>query len=86
MFKASAVIELSFFSKGDVWSVITSFFLAVLGIYSIQQKFSYISLVYRKYFIMELVIMKNINKTPKNIENINDNGNKCDNEKLVFKK
>ena len=35
---------------------------------------------------MELVIMKNINKTPKNIENISDNGNKCDNEKLVFKK
>ena len=76
MFKASAVIELSFFSKGDVWSVITSFFLAVLGIYSIQQKFSYISLVYRKYpFIIEFILRKNINKTPKKIENVNDDGN-----------
>ena len=44
MFKASAVIELRFVSKGDVWYVIISFFLAVLGMYSIQQKFSYISL------------------------------------------
>ena len=77
MFKASAVIELRFFSKGDVWSVIISFFSAVLRIYSIQQKFSYISLVYRKYpFIMELILMKNINKTPKKIENVNDDGNK----------
>ena len=77
MFKASAVTELRFLSKGDVWSVIISFFLAVLGIYSIRQKFSYISLVYRKYpFIMELMLMKNINKTPKKIENVNDDGNK----------
>ena len=76
MFKASAIIELSFFSKGDVWSVIISFFLAVLGIYSIQQKFSYISLVYRKYpFIIEFILTKNINKTPKKIENVNDDGN-----------
>ena len=77
MFKASVVIELRFFPKGDVWSVIISFFLAVLGIYSIRQKFSYISLVYRKYpFIMELILMKNINKTPKKIENVNDDRNK----------
>ena len=77
MFKASAVIELRFFSKGDVWSVIISFFLAVLGIYSFRQKFSYISLVYREYpFIMELILMENINKTPKKIENVNDDGNK----------
>ena len=77
MFKASAVIELRFFSKGDVWSVIVSFFLAVLGIYSIRYKFSYISLVYRKYpFVMELVLIKNISKTPKKIENVNDDGNK----------
>ena len=33
-FKVSGDIELRFFSKGDVWSVIISFFLAVLGIYS----------------------------------------------------
>ena len=77
MFKASAVIKLRFFSKGDVWSVIINFFLAVLGIYSMRQKFSYISLVYRKYlFIMELILMENINKTPKKIENVNDDGNK----------
>ena len=65
------------FSKGDVWSVIMSFFLVVLGIYSIRQKFSCVSLVYRKYpFIMELILMKNINKASKKIENINDDGNK----------
>ena len=33
MCKASAVIELWFFSKGDVWSVVISFFLVVFGIY-----------------------------------------------------
>ena len=77
MFKASAVIQLRFLSEGDVWSVITSFFLAVLGTYSIRQKFSYRSLVYRKYpFIMELTLMKNINKTPKKIKNVNNDGNK----------
>ena len=76
MFKASAIIELRFFSKGDAWSVIISFFLAVLGIYSIRQKFSDISLVYRKYpFIMEFKFMKNTNKTPKKIKNVNDDGN-----------
>ena len=31
MFKASADIELRFFSKGDDWSVMISFFLAFLG-------------------------------------------------------
>ena len=77
MFKTSAVIELRFLSNGDVWSVIISFFLAILGIYSIRQIFSYISLVYRKYpFIMELMLKKNINKTPKKIENVNDYRNK----------
>ena len=77
MFKASAVIELRFFSKGDAWSLIISFFLAVLGIYSIRQKFSYISLVYRKYpFIMDFILMKNINKTPKKIKNVSDGGKK----------
>ena len=35
---------------------------------------------------MELIVMKNINKTPKKIENVNDDGNKSDNEKFVFKK
>ena len=77
MFKASVFIELRLFFKWDVWSVIISFFLEVLTIYSIRQRFSYISLVYRKYpFIMELILMKNINKTPKQIKNVNDNGNK----------
>ena len=69
MFKASAVIKLRFFSKGVVWSFVINF--------SIRQKFGYISLVYRKYpFIMELILMKNINKTPKKIENVNDDGKK----------
>ena len=77
MFKTSAVIELRFLSNGDAWSVIISFFLAILGIYSIRQIFSYISLVYRKYpFIMELMLKKNINKTPKKIANVNDDRNK----------
>ena len=67
--------------------IIISFFLAVLGRYSIRQKFRYISLVYRKFpFIMELILMKNSNKTPKKIENVNGDGSKWDNEKLVFKK
>ena len=35
---------------------------------------------------MELILMKNINKAPKKIENVNDDGNKYDNEKFVFKK
>ena len=61
----------------DVCSIIISFFLAVLGIYSNRQKFNYISLVYKKYpFIMEFILMKNINKTPKTIENVNDDENK----------
>ena len=78
MFKVSVVIELRFFSKEDVWSVIISFFLAVLGIYSIRQKFSYISLLYKKHpFFMELILLKNVNKTPKTMENANDDGNKC---------
>ena len=77
IFKASAVIELRFLSKGDVWSVIKNFFLSVLGIYFIREKFTYISLVYRKYpLIMELILMKNINETPKKTENVNDDGNK----------
>ena len=77
MFKASTVIKLRFFSKGDVWSFVINLFLAVLGTYSIRQKFSYISLAYRKYpFIIELMLMKNINKTPKKIENVNDGGKK----------
>ena len=77
MFQASAVIELRLFSKRDVWSVVISFFLTVLETYSIRQKFSYIRLVYRKYpFIMQLILIKNINKTPKKIENVNDDGNK----------
>ena len=77
IFKASVVIELRLFSNGDVWSVIISFFLAVLGIHLIRQKFRYISSVYRKYpFCMELILIKNINKTPEKTENVNNDGNK----------
>ena len=76
MFEASAVIKLRFLSIGDVWSVI-SFFLAVLGIYFIRQKFSYVSLIYKKSpFVMKLILMMNINKIPEKIENVNDDGNK----------
>ena len=32
------------------------------------------------------ITMKNINETPKKIENVNDDRNKSDNEKLVYKK
>ena len=35
---------------------------------------------------MELLVKTNINKTPKKTENVNDDGNKSDNEKFVFKK
>ena len=77
MFKASAVIGLGSFSEEDVWSVIISFFLVVLGMYSIRQKFTNVSLVYRKYpFIIELMLIKNINKTPKKIENVSNDENK----------
>ena len=77
MFKASAVIGLGSFSEGDVWSVIISFFLVVLGMYSIRQKFTNVSLVYRKYpFIIALVLIKNTNKTPKKIKNVNNDENK----------
>ena len=77
MFLASAVIELRLFSKWDVWSVVINFFLTVLETYSTRQKFSCIRLVYRKYpFIMELILMKNINKRPEKIENVNDDGDK----------
>ena len=77
MFKASAVIGLGSFSEEDVWSVIISFFLVVLGMYSIRQKFTNVSLVYRKYpFIIELMLIKNINKTPKKIENVNNDESK----------
>ena len=76
--EALAVIKLRFFSKGHVWSVIITLFLAVLGICSVRQKFSYISLINKKSpFTMELIIpMKNINKTPKTIENANNDGDK----------
>ena len=77
MFKASAVIKLRLFSKGDVWSVVISFFLAVVGTFSIRQKFGCISIAYRIYpFTMELTFVKNINKTRKKIENVNDDRNK----------
>ena len=76
MFESSAVTELRFTSKGDICSVIISFPLAVLEIFSIRQKFCYISLIYKKsLFIVEL-ILPNINKAPKKMENVNNDGNK----------
>ena len=77
MFKSSAVTELRFTSKGDICSVIISFPLAFLEIFSIRQKFSYISLIYKKsLFITELILPKNINKASKKMENVNNDGNK----------
>ena len=77
MFESSAVTELRFTSKEDIYYVIISFSLAVLEIFSIRQKFSYISLIYKKSpFIMELILPKNINKAPKKMENVNNDGNK----------
>ena len=77
LFKASAVIELRFFFQRRCLVCYNKLFLAVLRTNSIRKKFSYISSIYRKYpFILELILMKNINKTPKKMENINDDGNK----------
>ena len=77
MFESSAVTELRFTSKGDICSVIISFSLAVVEIFSIRQKLSYISLIYKKsHYIMELILPKNIDKAPKEMENVNNDGNK----------
>ena len=77
MFESSAFTELRFTSKGDICSVIISFPLAVLEIFFIRQKFSYISFIYKKSpFIMELILPKNVNKAPKKMENVNNDGNK----------
>ena len=66
MFESSAVTELRFTPEGDICSVIISFPSAVVEIFSIGQKSSYISLIYKKSpFIMELILPKNINKAPK---------------------
>ena len=77
MFESSAVTELRFTSKGDICSVIISLPLVVVEIFSIRQKFSYMSLIYKKSpFIMELIHPTNINKEPKKMENVNNDGNK----------
>ena len=78
MFEASAVIKLKIsFERRCLDCYNKFFFLAVLGIYFIRQKFSYISLIYKKIpFTRELILMKNINKPPKKIENVKDDGNK----------
>ena len=77
MFEYSAVTELRFTSKGDICYVIISFPLAVLEIFSIRQIFCYISLIYKQSpFIVELILPKNINKAPKKMENVNNDGNK----------
>ena len=77
MFKSSAVTELRFTSKGDICSVIIGFPLAVLEIFSIRQKFCYVSVIYNKSpFIVGLILPKNINKAPKKMENVNNDGNK----------
>ena len=34
---------------------------------------------------MEFILMKNINKKPKKMENVNDDGNKGNNKKIAFK-
>ena len=70
MFKASDVIELSFFSEGNVWSVVISFYLPVLGIS--LHKFS----LQKIPFHHGTYTYQNVNKTPTKIENVNDDGNK----------
>ena len=64
--------RINIFSKRDVWSVIMSFFSAVLEIYSIRQKLNF----QKTLFHHGIILMKNINKTPKKIENVNDDGKK----------
>ena len=77
MFEPSAATELRFISQRDICSVIISFSVVVLEIYSIRQKVSYISLICKKSpFIMELILTKNINKVPKKMENVNIDGKK----------
>ena len=77
MFESSAVTGLRYTSKGDICSVTITFPLAVVEIFSIRQKFSYISLIYKKSpFIMELILSKNIDKALKKMENVNNDGNK----------
>ena len=63
---------MNIFYKRGVWSVIMMFFSAVLEISSIRQK-----LIFQKaLFHYGIILMKNINKTPKKIENVNNDGNK----------
>ena len=63
---------MNIFYKTGVWSVIMIFFSAVLEIYSIRQKLNF----QKTLFHHGIILMKNINKTPKKIENVNDDGNK----------
>ena len=77
MFESSAVTELRFTSKGGICSVILSFPLTVFEIFSIRQKLSYISLIYKESpIIMKLILPKNINQAPKKMGNVNNDGNK----------
>ena len=87
--EASAVTELRFFSKGDVWSVIITFLFS--GSWNIfhTTRIQLHSLIYKKSpFMMELIILlMKINKTPKKIEDaMMMETSKRDNEKFVFRK
>ena len=75
MFEASAVFELGYSSKGDVWSV-TSFLSSLWNIFHPIEMWSHKFNLQESPFIMELILMKNINKTPMKINNVNDDGNK----------
>ena len=62
--------QMNIFYKRDVWSVIMSFFQRFLKY--IRQKLNF----QKTLFHHGIILMKNINKTPKKIENVNDDGNK----------
>ena len=62
--------QMNIFYKRDVWSVIMSFFQRFLKF--IRQKLNF----QKTLFHHGIILMKNINKTPKKIENVNDDGNK----------
>ena len=62
LFEASAVTKWIFYIKE----------MSVLEVYSIRQMLNF----QKTLFHHGIILMKNINKTPKKIENVNDDGNK----------
>ena len=62
--------QMNIFYKRDVWSVIMSSFQRFLKY--IRQKLNF----QKTLFHHGIILMKNINKTPKKIENVNDDGKK----------